>query len=181
MIAMASHDMEFFDVIRRRRSVRAFSEQAVAPALLDKVLESANAAPSAGNLQSYEIYVVTGPNREALSRAACDQYFLAGAPVSLVFCAHPARAEPRYGRRGVSLYATQDATIACTFAMLAATASGLATVWVGAFRSEEVCHVIGAPEGVQPVAILPIGCPAEMPSPPERRALDELVHHVPAG
>jgi nitroreductase len=60
--------------------------------------------------------------------------------------------------------------------MLAATAQGLATVWVGAFDDDEVRRILGAPRGIRPVAILPVGYAAEKPEAPERRSLDDLVH-----
>ncbi|SPE36304.1 Putative NADH dehydrogenase/NAD(P)H nitroreductase AF_0226 (fragment) [Candidatus Sulfopaludibacter sp. SbA6] len=63
--------------------------------------------------------------------------------------------------------------------MLAATALGLGSVWVGDFQTGEVRRVIGAPPGIEPVAILPIGYAAEEPAPPGRRPLDDLVHRVP--
>lgn len=170
--------MEFFEVIERRRSVRAFRSTPVATETLERILEAANAAPSAGNLQAYEIYVVTNDRaRSALARAAYDQLFLAGAPVTLVFCTHAARAT-RYGKRGEDLYTIQDAAIACTFAMLAATALGLATVWIGAFKTEEIRRIIGAPTSTDPVALLPIGYGAEEPASPGRRPLDTLVHRI---
>jgi len=171
--------MEFFDVVSGRRSVRAFTGEPIADAQLRKILEAANAAPSAGNLQAYEIYLVTGARqRQDLARAARDQLFVASAPAALVFCTHAALAHGRYGERARRLYALQDATIACTFAMLAAAALGLATVWVGAFDDHEVHRVIGAPPGIVPVAILPIGHAAETPEAPGRRGLDELVHRL---
>jgi nitroreductase len=170
--------MDFFEVTRRRRSVRAFSSAPVTAEMLEKILEAANAAASAGNLQAYEIYTVTNDRaRSALGRAAYDQFFLVSAPVSLVFCTHAARTA-RYGARGKQLYTIQDATIACTFAMLAATALGLATVWVGAFDTDKVRRIIGAPADFDPVAILPIGYAAEEPVSPGRRALADLVHRL---
>jgi len=169
--------MEFFEVIRRRRSVHAFERKAIPTETLEVVLEAANAAPSAHNLQAYEIYVVTDERRRtAVAQAAREQSFLAGAPVLLVFCTHAERSAKRSGRRGETLYTIQDATIAATFAMLAATARGLATVWVGAFDPEEVARIAGAPPGVEPVAILPLGYAAEEPVEPPRRPLEELVH-----
>jgi nitroreductase len=113
--------------------------------------------------------------RESLARAAHEQLFLAGAPVSLVFCTHEARSGERYGKRA-DLYAVQDAAIACAFAMLAAAAQGLATVWVGSFEPDDVRRLIGAPPGIVPVAILPIGRPAAVPEAPGRRELEDLVH-----
>jgi nitroreductase len=93
-----------------------------------------------------------------------------------VFCTNAARSADRYGKRAEHLYAVQDATIACTFAMLAATAQGLATVWVGAFDPDAVSKVVGAPPGIAPVAILPIGRAGETPEAPGRRGLEDLVH-----
>ena len=61
---------------------------------------------------------------------------------------------------------------------LAATALGLATVWVGAFHPGEVRRVLGAPAGIDPVAILPVGYPAEEPVSPGRRPLRDLVHRI---
>lgn len=156
--------MEFFDVLRERHSVRAYTDRQIEPAALQQILEAANAAPSAGNLQAFEVYVVNDPGRkESLRRAALDQEFLAGAPVVLIFCAHPARSAGRYGRRGAELYCVQDASIACTYAMLSATALGLSSVWVGAFVEEAVRAAIGAPEVHRPVAMLPLGYAAESP------------------
>jgi len=168
--------VELFEAIQRRRSVRAFAPQAVEAEKVTRILKAANAAPSAGNLQGYEIYRITpGKERAALARAALNQLFIAQAPVVLVFCANPARSAAKYRERGTRLYAIQDATIACAFAMLAATALGLGTVWVGAFDDVAVQKVLGTRD-LLPVAILPIGYAAEEPEPTPRRSLSDLVH-----
>jgi nitroreductase len=171
--------MDFFELVKARRSVRAFTDKPIEAEKFQQILEAANCAPSAGNLQSYEIYVVRGlEQRQALVRAALNQEFIAQAPVALVFCAHPQRAADRYGARGVNLYSLQDATIACSFAVLAATALGLASVWVGAYDDEDVRQAIGAPEEHIPVAVLPLGYGAEAPPARPRRGLPDLVHEV---
>ena len=171
--------MDFFDVVRERHSIRAFKDRPIEQDKLRRILEAVNRAPSAGNLQSYEVYLISDlARRTALVASAGGSGFLAEAPVVLVFCAHPARARDRYRSRGEQLYAVQDATIACTFAMLAGTALGLSTVWVGAFEEQAVAEAVGIPFGQRPVAILPIGYAAEQADPRERRPLDELVHEV---
>ena len=171
--------MEFFQVINERQSIREFTPHAIKDGDLKEILMASNMAPSAGNLQAYEIYVVTkSDSKSALSKAALEQPFVASAPIVLVFCAYPARSEWKYGMRGRRLYTIQDATIACTYAMLAATALGLACVWVGAFDESTVHQVIGAPNGEVPVAVLPIGYGAERPPRSSRRSLDDLVHVI---
>lgn len=171
--------MNFFDLIQARQSIRQYRDQPLEADKLQRILEAANAAPSAGNRQAYEIYRVCSPEtRRLLSIAARDQEFIAQAPVTLVFCTHPQRNADRYGERGATLYSLQDATIAATFAMLAAAGLGLGTVWVGAFRENEVRQVLGLPEDQRPVILLPVGYPAEQPPRRPRRALDDLVHDL---
>jgi len=171
--------MEFNEVILRRHSIRTFSKKPVELEKLQRILETANLAPSAGNLQAYEIYVVTdAKKRDGLSCAALAQDYIAVASVALVFCTHPELTEGRYTERGTRLYTVQDATIACTFAMLAATDLELGTVWVGTFDEKVVRLIIGAPESQIPVVILAIGYPGEFPDQHPRRPLDELAHWV---
>jgi nitroreductase len=170
--------MEFADLLKLRHSVRAFEATPVEPEKLSAVLEAADSAPSAGNLQAYEIYLVTTPRiRAALARAA-KQSFIAEAPVLLVFFANPGRSARKYGARGKELYAPQDAAIAATYAQLRATDLGLASVWVGAFDDDAVCDAVSAPAEWVPAAILPIGYPAEEPEPSPRRSVADLLHRV---
>lgn len=174
--------MHFDDLTRARQSVRKYSTQPVDEAALERILQIMNRAPSAGNLQAYEVYVARSSEaRRALAHAANGQEYIEQAPLALVFCSNPARSAGRYGRRGTSLYSIQDATIACTYAMLAATDAGLASVWVGAFDTAAVRQAIGAPEDWTPVAILPIGYAAESPRLSTRRALTDLVREVELG
>jgi nitroreductase len=171
--------MDFFDVLRKRHSIRAFSPDPVDPNQVAAILDAANLAPSAGNRQAFEIYVAADVVcRTALGEAIPNMPFLVAAPVVMIFCTSPERTITRYGDRGRDLYALQDATIACTHAMLAATALGLGSVWVGAFREEAVRTAIGIPAAYRPVAILPIGHPAEIPGPRPRRPIQDLVHIV---
>lgn len=169
--------MDLFDAVQRRRSVRSFADTPVDEEELTEVLEAARRAPTAGNLQAWSVVVVTEPGtREELARACLGQEHVADAPLVLVFLADEERSAAKYGERGRSLYAVQDATIAATHALLAATAKGLGTCWVGAFRGDEVRRVIGAPEGHPPVAVIPTGHPEEELVRTSRRPLSEFVH-----
>lgn len=170
--------MEFFQVIQNRCSMRAFLNRPVEPEKLQQILKTLNCAPSAGNMQAYEVYIADGPEcKTALSQAAWDQESILQAPLVLVFCKHPELNTERYGERGRDLYALQDATIACTFAMLAASALGLSSVWVGAFDAERVRKIIGASDRQLPVAILPVGYAGKQPPATPRRSLKDLIHY----
>jgi nitroreductase len=173
--------MDWFELLRSRHSVRVFGQTPVDREKLQRILEACNQAPSAGNLQAFQVYVTEVLSvRQSLARAAWGQDFIASAPLVLVFCSDPDRSATRYRDRGRTLYAVQDATIACTYAMLAASALGLASVWVGAFDDRAVKRIIQAPGGQIPVSILPVGYAAEHPAATPRRPLEELVHRIEA-
>lgn len=168
--------MDFFDTVRNRHSVRKFQPKEVEQEKLNLILETVNAAPSAGDLQAYQVVLVRDlGTRQALAQASYGQGCLVEAPLALVFCADQLMSAGKYGKRGAELYAVQDATIATAYCQLAATALGLATVWVGAFDPSAVSAAINAPEHVTPVSIIPIGYAAEEPGPTPRRKLDDLV------
>jgi len=168
---------EFFDVIVKRRSVRAFKDEPVDEWKVNRLLESANLAPSAGDLQAYEVVVVRSEEtKERLARAALGQHFIAEAPVVFVFLSNPERSARRYGKRGRELYSIQDATIAATHLHLAATALGLGSVWIGAFDDEAVRKAVGAGADLRPAAIIPVGYPGEEPWPTPRRGVESIAH-----
>jgi nitroreductase len=156
-----------------------FSPRPIEDGKLLQLFEMTNSAPSAYNLQSYQVYVVKdSAKKEALSSACFDQSFMnqnfvAKAPVVLVFCADPRRAGAKYGDRGAALYGLQDATIAATFAHLAAVDLGLSSVWVGAFKESEVATLLGLSEA-RPVVILPLGYADTVPRTSGRRPLKEV-------
>jgi nitroreductase len=170
--------MDFYEVLDKRASIRSYQDKPVEPGKLDRILEAVISAPSAGNLQAYDILVVENPERKReLVAAAFGQSFIAEAPVVLVISANHERSASRYGQRGADLYAIQDATIATTYAHLAAVAEGLSSCWVGAFDTSEVVRVCEIPKDRIPVAMLPIGHPAENTQKTGRRPADMAVSH----
>lgn len=161
--------MNFQGLAKKRKCVRRFLDKPVEQSKIDLILQAVNLAPSAGNLQAYEVVVVREQER---IKKVYGAYFSPtphyGVQAVMVFVADPERSAAKYGDRGAGLYSVQDATIACCYAMLAAADLGLASVWVGAFDEEKMADAIGA-RGKRPVAMLPIGYPAEDPERPERR------------
>ncbi|MCS7095946.1 MAG: nitroreductase family protein [Candidatus Bathyarchaeota archaeon] len=170
--------MDVFEAIKGRRSIRAYKDKDVPAEVVEKLIEAARWAPSAGNIQPWEFIVVRNPEtRRRLAEAALGQYFIEEAPVVIVVCANEVRSAQGYGMRGKSLYCLQDTAAATQNLMLAAYAMGLGTCWVGAFREEEAKRVLKVPDGVRPVAIIPIGYPAETPTPPIRRSTKQIIHY----
>jgi len=168
--------MKVFEAIKKRRSIRKFnSTKEVTDEQIEKLLEAARWAPSAGNLQSWFFVVVRDSKiKEQLVGAARGQDFIAEASVIIVSCADLERSSSRYGNRGSSLYAFQDATIATQNLWLATTEMGLGTVWVGAFDEDKVARILNLASHLRPIAIFPIGYPAESPEPPPRRQIKEI-------
>jgi nitroreductase len=168
--------MDYFEVVKTRHSVRAFQKRPVEEEKIRRIIEVINLAPSAGDLQAYEVVVVKdGMVKDKLAKAALSQNFVSEAPVCFVFVAYPERSSKKYGRRGSELYCIQDAAIATTYAMLAATSLGLSSTWVGAFHEEAAARAVGITGGKRPVAILPVGYAAESPENTPRRSLSNIV------
>jgi len=169
--------MDVFEAIVSRRSIRAFKPDQVSEELLDKILEAARWAPSAGNLQAREFILVTDPElKRKLCNAAFGESFIEEAPIDIVVCANERRSAQRYGERGEKLYCIQDASASVQDMLLAAHALGLGACWVGAFQERNVSQTFNLPNGVKPVAIIPLGYPVEHPSTTPRMRLKDLVH-----
>jgi nitroreductase len=170
--------MDFFEVIERRQSIRAFAANDIEPVKVERILATLCLAPSAGNLQAFLVVVVREQERKKrLDEAAYGPGFFTQAPIVLAFLADQHRSESKYGTRGTTLFSIQDATIAAAYAQLTATALGIASCWVGAFDEARVGTILGAPAHLQPVALMPLGYPADAPERRRRRPLSELMRH----
>lgn len=165
------------DLIFRRVSIRKFQQKEIDEKTIKLILEAGNSAPSAGNLQARDFVVVRSQKiKNELAKASLRQMFIAQAPVVIVVCANYPRSMRIYGERG-RLYAEQDATAAIENILLAVTALNLGACWVGAFNEEEVSRILRLPDYVRPMAIIPIGVPAEQPPRRSRYPIEELTHY----
>lgn len=159
-----------------RRSIRAYRHGKVPDAVIRFGLELANAAPSAGNLQAREFIVVTEePIKKALSEAALGQVQPIAAPVCVVFCANLERIES-YGRRGSDIYVLQDVAASIENFLLYVHSQGFGAVWIGAFNESAASKALELPHYIRPLAIVPVGAPGEVPGPPRKRLLEEMIH-----
>jgi nitroreductase len=122
------------EAIRKRRSIRRFKDKELPEGMVEKLIELANMAPSAGNLQARDFIVVRDQKtKDALAEAALDQEFISQAPVNIVVCANMERIG-HYGHRGRTLYTLQDVAAAVQNILLAAISESLGTVWMTRIR-----------------------------------------------
>lgn len=175
---MNSSDLLRF--LRARSSVREYSGgEPLDPEDIDYILACASTAPSAGNREAWDVVIVTDDDvRLELASAALEQVHIREAPAVFVVCANYVRSMSHYGgERGGILYALEDATIACTYMMLAAHARDLHSCWTGAFEESEVRDLLGLPQHIRPpVALLAVGKGRPPLEPMERMPVDEHVH-----
>jgi nitroreductase len=169
--------VELLEAIRTRRSIRKYdTNKEVAKETIEKILELALNAPSAGNRQPWRLHVVRNPSlKKALREAAFGQTYIEEAPWVICVVAVPEESGSRYGDRGRNLYCIQDTAALITYIMLIAREFGLDTCWIGAFDEEKVNRILGLSAGQRCVAMLPIGHAAEPRRDPPRKPLREIL------
>jgi nitroreductase len=164
--------MKVTDAIAARQSVRAYEDRPVEPDKLQRILEATRLAPSAKNLQEWRFIVVQDPQlREKLIAAAHGQEFVGQAPVVIAACAVGTDHIMPCGLPSFAI----DVAIALDHLSLAAVEEGLGTCWIGAFDQQKVKALLGVPEEVCVVELMPLGYPADPPREKSRMPLDEIV------
>lgn len=158
--------MEVFEAIKTRRSIRKYKEVPVPKEKLLKVLEAARIAPSAGNRQEWKFVVVTDKETKSKLVEACrGQAFVGQAGAVIVACAtDPSRK-----------WHMVDAAIAVDHMTLVAHEEGLGTCWIGAYEEDKVKEILGIPENIRVVVLLPVGVPDMEGVPRPRKTLEEIV------
>lgn len=161
--------------IFERISIRKYQDRPVEEEKIEQILRAAMAAPSAGDGQPWEFYVVTDKEViAALSKTSPYAGCAAGAPAVLVPCCRT---------EGIPYpdYAQIDLSAATENALLEITSLGLGAVWLGIApledRIRKVAEVIGAPENLVPFALVPVGYPAQS-HPQEDRYDAARVHYI---
>ncbi|MBQ9157467.1 MAG: nitroreductase family protein [Eubacterium sp.] len=160
--------------IFHRTSIRTYVDQAVEPEKITQILKAAMAAPSAGNQQPWEFYVVTDKATiEKLSRTSPYAGCAAAAPVIIVPCC---RKEARFPENVI-----MDLSAASENILLEVDALGLGAVWLGIApleeRMEAVSQVLSIPETLIPFCLIPIGYPQQV-KPQQDRYDESRVHFI---
>ncbi|HHV13815.1 MAG TPA: nitroreductase [Clostridiales bacterium] len=165
--------MIFLDVAKERYSVRSYEKKEVEREKLLQVLEAARIAPSAVNFQPVHLIVVTEQEEKEKIYQTYKRDWIKEAPVVIVACGdHKVSWDRKDGKDHCDI----DVAIAVDHMTLAAVEQGLGTCWVCAFDAK-LCHeLLGLPENLEVVALLPLGYPkGERTTEPRRKKLEELV------
>ena len=167
--------MEFEEIIRKRTSVRKFSDKNLEKEKLDKILEAGRLAPTAKNNQPFKIYVVN--TKEGLAKIDNVSRCRYGAKTVLIVCGNR---EEAYHKGDYSTY-EMDSCIAATHMMLEATNIGVDNIWVESFDEDILREEFNIPSEYTPVCLLPLGykavdCPIN-PLHEKRKNIEEIVEY----
>jgi nitroreductase len=158
--------MDAIEVLKTRRSVRAYSGQAVPREVIEDIIDCGRLAASANNVQPWEFVVVTdAAMRRRLAQIAEYGRFIAAAPVCIVVLCRDTK------------YYLEDGSAASQNILLAARAHGLGSCWVAGDKkpyAPDICKIVGAPDGVRLVSMIALGYPAENPQKAKRPLADVL-------
>ncbi len=171
--------MEFYEVIKTRRSIRSFKDTPIPEDAMGRVLEATRISPSGHNRQFWKFYIVENEEKkQAIAKACADQMWIGEAPAVIVAVGY----HISYSRGGYmgDMTFMMDVSIAFTQLILAARAEGLGTCWIGAFSNDKVKEAIGLPDDENVVAVTPIGYPDKgvFSENTSRKSLEEITEWV---
>ena len=168
---------EVIQAIKDRVSIRDYQEQDISDDKIRKIIEAAHLAPSAGNLQPWEFYVVKTKDKiQQLAGVTAEQNWITSSPLVIVISALADVSGQKYGERGSNLYAIQDTAAAIENLLLAAESYDLGSCWVGDFNEEDVKRILSIKESSWPVAFVTIGYPASKSEETRpQRSIDEVM------
>ncbi|HET7733302.1 MAG TPA: NADPH-dependent oxidoreductase [Paludibacter sp.] len=176
------------DLLNQHRTIRKYTEQAIAPELLDQLLQTACRASNTGNMQAYSVVVTTDPDiKQQLSPAHFNQPMIKQAPVVLTFCAdynlfskwcEQRQAEPGYDNFQSFMATAIDTLLVAQTFCIAAESFGLGICYLGTttYNAQEIIEALKLPKLVVPVTTITVGYPADIPEQTDRLPLEAVVH-----
>jgi len=167
--------LDFYEVIRTRRSIREFRPDPIPDEVLKRALDAARIAPSGSNRQPWRFILVRDEGlKEKLVPLAGGQRFIAEAPIVVVACGIDIK-HNRGGYMG-DMSMLVDVAIAFDHLTLAARAEGLGTCWIGSFDNNRIKDLLKIPMEANVVALTPLGYPrGGFSEPGPRKSLGEIV------
>ena len=180
-----SNNENLLEIFNLRASIRSFTPQEVSDQVIDKIISCAITAPSSGNMQPWEFVVIKSEEKKSeLVDATFTGYFASGsnrqkwmldAACIFVIGANQKRTKARYGDPGED-WSIIDTSAAVGNVLLAASALGLGSCWVGGYDEELVRRIVKFPSYIKPIGLVPIGH-TQTPSVRQKRLPIDLVKH----
>lgn len=159
--------MDAIEALKTRRAVRAYTGEPIPREVIEELVDCGRLAATAINIQPWEFVAVTEPELLCRVAAATDHgRFIAHAAACIVVLSKDTK------------YYLEDGSAATQNILVAARAYGLGSCWVAGDKKpygEEICRIVGAPEGFRLVSLIPLGRPADQPA-PEKRPLAQVLH-----
>lgn len=165
--------MDIYEAIQKRRSVRAYTDQAIEADKLERLLDAARLAPSGNNKQAWRFVVVQDARRRQALAEAAEQVFVGKAavviagvslePDRMMYCGIPA--------------GPVDIAIAMEHISLAAVAEGLGSCWIGRFDQDKCRVILGVPPEAKIIEMMTLGYAADAAGQKFRKGLDEVVSY----
>lgn len=166
--------MQVFDIIKKRRSIRFYTDEAIDEDKLKKLVEAAIWAPSAGNIHAWNIVIVQ--RKEDIEQLEAVSPGVLGNPTTLmILCADKEKAYGRGGEVGRDVLSRMDIAIAAQNICLEATDLGLGSCIIRSFNQAAVRGLLGLPENIDPELVVSLGYPRSIPQAPPRRKVEDTV------
>ncbi|MFP4173261.1 MAG: nitroreductase family protein [Candidatus Hydrogenedentota bacterium] len=160
--------MELFEAIKKRGTVRSYSDKPIPKEDLTQIAEAGRLAPSARNVEPWEFVAITDKNTlGALASLGQNARFLRDAAAAIVVLSKETK------------YYLEDGAAATQNMLLAATALGIGSCWVAGDKkpyAEDVVSLLGAPEEYKLVSIIALGYAQDEVTPHSKRGVDEVLH-----
>jgi nitroreductase len=170
--------MDILELIKKRRSVKDYSEKTVENDKLFKILEAGRWSPSSGNVQNWRFVVINDYKiKSQISEACLGQYWINNAPIIIVVLSDDSKLRMLFGQRGEMAYSIQNCSIAMQNMMLEAESIGLSSSWIGAYDDDKILRVIKADDpNIIVRGIFAIGYAKNIPFAPVRLEIDKLAY-----
>ncbi len=167
--------MDVFEAVVKRRSIKKYKHKDIPWDMVATALHAGRYAPVAGNIFNIRFIVVKSEaQRKAIAEAAMEQYWMQDAPIHLVIVSETLKMERYYGQRGARVYTLHNAAAVAENVLLAATALGLGSCWVGAFNEERIKDICNIPGHIDVQMIITLGYADEHPPIPPKRSIEDV-------
>jgi nitroreductase len=157
--------MDTLEAIRNRRSIRRYKNEVIPKDDLETIIDAARLAPTGSNRQPWDFVIVTDKTMIVNFKVSGEWMENAGAVVVVVM-------DPK------SRWWVEDGAAAIENMLLASTALGYGSCWVEGDAlpyEDRVKSLLGIPSEKRMMALIPIGIPAETPT-PKKKPLKEILH-----